>query len=92
MGSNHRHLFGKGLKMVNIPHGVDLNKFSAKLKKIEIALEKPIILCVSSLDPYKRVNLAVEAVSKMKKGSLFAKILLLLEKQQRKTLKISRQV
>lgn len=63
-------LFGKGLKMVNIPHGIDLNKFSAKLKKIEIALEKPIILCVSSLDPYKRVNLAVEAVSKMKGGSL----------------------
>jgi len=63
-------LYGRGLKVENIPHGIDLNKFSADLKKVKIPLERPIILCVSSLDPFKRVNLAVEAISKLKKGSL----------------------
>jgi len=63
-------IFGKGLRMVNIPHGIDLKKYSSKAKKIKLNLERPIVLCVTSFDPYKRVDLAVKAVSAMKKGSL----------------------
>jgi len=62
--------FSKGLRIVSIPHGIDLAKFSNNLKKVSLPLERPIILCVSSFDPYKRVELAVEVVSRLKKGSL----------------------
>jgi glycosyltransferase involved in cell wall biosynthesis len=61
--------YSNGLKMTDITHGVDIKRFS-KGRGMSIPLEKPIVLCVSSLDPYKRVDLAVRAVSKMKKGSL----------------------
>jgi len=57
--------YSKGLRMINIPHGIDLNKFKPGVSSVKLGLKKPVVLCVSSLDPYKRVNLAVEAVSKM---------------------------
>jgi len=63
-------VYSKGLNVVNIPHGIDLKKFSSGVKKVNIDLERPIILCVASLDPFKRVDLAVRAVSKMRNGSL----------------------
>jgi len=63
-------IISKGLNISSIPHGIDLGKFSSNNKHINIKLEKPIILCVSSLDPYKRVDSVVRAVSLMKKGSL----------------------
>ncbi|OGM04448.1 hypothetical protein A2715_05080 [Candidatus Woesebacteria bacterium RIFCSPHIGHO2_01_FULL_39_32] len=62
--------FSKGLRIENIPHGVDLEKFSPGKKDFKLPLERPIILCVSSLDPFKRVDLVVRAVSKLEKGSL----------------------
>jgi glycosyltransferase involved in cell wall biosynthesis len=62
--------FANGIKIVHISHGIDLDKFSPDAKKVELELEKPIILCVSTFDPFKRVDLAIKAVSKLKKGSL----------------------
>lgn len=62
--------YARGIKTIYIPHGVDLEKFRPGKSKITISLERPIILCVSSFDPFKRVDLAIAAVSKLKKGSL----------------------
>ncbi|MFC1625523.1 glycosyltransferase family 4 protein [Patescibacteria group bacterium] len=58
------------VKTVYIPNGVDLNKFNNKGSKIKIYLKPPIILYVGAIDKQKRVDLAVKAVSKLKKGSL----------------------
>jgi len=59
-----------GVKVVHIPNGVDLEKFSPKVKPAKISLEKPIIICVAGLNPYKRVDLTIKAASKLEKGSL----------------------
>lgn len=53
-----------------VPNGVDITKFSEKGEKIEINLPKPIILSVAALNDWKRLDLAIKAVSKLKKGSL----------------------
>ncbi len=58
------------VKVVKIPNGVDLQKFQPEGEKAPISLEKPIILCVAGLNPYKRVNLTIKAVAKLGKGSL----------------------
>ncbi len=58
------------LKTVFIPNGVNLQRFSAKGKKARIKLEKPIILAVGALIPAKKIEAAVRAVAKLKKGSL----------------------
>lgn len=66
-----RNLFlSRGIKVDHISHGVNLKKFSPNTRKIAIKLQRPIILCVSSFDPYKRVDLAVKAVARLKRGSL----------------------
>lgn len=58
--------YSKGIKVVHIPHGVDLEKFNPKAKKVKLNLARPIYLCVSSDDDYKRVELAKRAVEKIK--------------------------
>lgn len=58
------------IKVIKISHGVDLQKFNPQIKPASVDLEKPIIIAVSHLDPYKRVDLTVRAVAKLKKGSL----------------------
>lgn len=58
------------VKIVRIPNGVDLEKFNPEVKPVKLNLEKPIILCVAGLNPYKRVDLTIQAVAKLKKGSL----------------------
>lgn len=62
--------FAKGLKIAHIPHGVDLNRFNPKVKKIKLDLPRPIFLCVASSDSYKQVNLTKKAIEKFGKGSL----------------------
>lgn len=57
-------------RMVKIPNGIDLNKFSAKESKIEIDLPRPIVLSVGALEWYKHHEQTIEAVSKLKSGSL----------------------
>ncbi len=59
-----------GVKIEKISDGVDIDKFNPIGEKVEINLERPIILVVSSLLPQKRIDLAILAVSKLKKGSL----------------------
>lgn len=61
---------GFGVKVVKIPNGVDLRKFGVRVGKARIGLPRPIVLCVGATEPNKRIELAIEAVAKMKKGSL----------------------
>jgi len=58
------------IKIVKIPNGVDLEKFSPQIKKATLDLAKPIILCVAALEKYKRVELSLRAIARLKKGSL----------------------
>lgn len=58
------------VKTVYIPNGVDLNKFNPNGNKFPVSLPKPIILCVGSLTPDKRIDLVIKVVAKLKSGSL----------------------
>ncbi len=58
------------VKTVVIPNGVDLSRFNPKVKPQDVPLPKPIVICVSALVPYKRVDLVVKAVAKTKNLSL----------------------
>lgn len=53
-----------------IPNGADLNRFKPSGEKVNFDLPKPIILCVGALTHEKRMHLAIEAVSKLSRGSL----------------------
>ena len=55
-----------------IPNGVDLSHFTPEGEKIDFGLSGPIILCVASLkrQSHKRVELAMQAVSRLSSGSL----------------------
>lgn len=54
---------------IYIPYGVDSDLFQKTLP-IQIPLKKPIILCVSALLEYKRVELLIKAVEKISNASL----------------------
>ncbi len=58
------------VKSVVIPNGVNLKTFYPLGKKAKIALPEPIILVVGALEPGKRIDLAIRAVSKLKNASL----------------------
>jgi glycosyltransferase involved in cell wall biosynthesis len=58
------------IKIVYIPNGADLEKFSPKTKPAIIGLEKPIVICVAGLNPYKRVDLTIKAISSLARGGL----------------------
>lgn len=62
--------YGLGVKTVKIANGVDIKKFTPQGDKIKLTLPKPIILVVSALSPFKRLDLAIKAVRKMNIGSL----------------------
>ncbi|BAC88400.1 glycosyltransferase family 4 protein [Gloeobacter violaceus] len=55
-----------------IPNGIDLARFRPEGECIELGLPAPVVLCVASLrkDGHKRVNLAIEAVSRLPGVSL----------------------
>ncbi|MEO8502418.1 MAG: glycosyltransferase [Acidobacteriota bacterium] len=59
-----------------IPHGVDLERFTPSGPSVstgtpvELALQSPIFLTAGSVDPHKRMELAVEAVARLGRGSL----------------------
>lgn len=57
-------------KIVKISNGVDTSKFQVAGKKIKLELEQPITLMVAATVPYKRVGQGIEAVSRLKRGSL----------------------
>lgn len=56
--------------VVCIPPGVDMSVFKPAGKRLELKLPRPVILCVAALVPYKRVDLAIQAVSQLSDGSL----------------------
>jgi len=63
----------KPTQQVNvIPNGVDLKQFTPEGNKIDFGLTQPVILCVASLNRnnHKRVDLAINAVSRLPEGSL----------------------
>lgn len=57
------------VKVVKIPNGVSPRFFKSQ-EKFDFQLEKPLILTVAAYTPIKRLDLAIKAVSKLKKGSL----------------------
>lgn len=57
-------------KIVKIPNGVDLSKFTPNGDKLNLGLEKPIILCVGALTWYKHHERIIEAMRFLDKGSL----------------------
>lgn len=57
-------------RVVKIHNGVDLDKFKPSGEKIKFNLPSPIILSVGALEWYKHHELAIEAVSQLKQGSL----------------------
>ena len=59
------------VKIVKIPHGVNLEKFNPNVKPAKLNLERPIFITVfGTLLPYKRIEETIKAVGKLKKGSL----------------------
>lgn len=62
--------FAFGVKIVKIPNGIDLEKFTSTGQKVELRLERPIILSVGALEWYKHHQRAIEAVSRLDVGSL----------------------
>lgn len=59
-----------GSKVVKIPNGIDLNKFTPDGEKINIKLPKPIILSVGALSWYKHHERVIQAASEMKNTSV----------------------
>jgi len=58
------------VKTTTIPYGANIEDFEKPVSPLKINLPKPIILSVGALVPIKRHELEIEAVAKLKKGSL----------------------
>lgn len=58
------------IKTVMIPNGVDLSKFKPEGNVYETNLKKPVVLCVGAFTEQKRIDLVINAVSKLKNASL----------------------
>lgn len=58
------------LKVVFIPNGVNIERFTPTGEKIKLNLERPVFLTVAALIPVKKIDLTIRAVAKLKKGSL----------------------
>lgn len=59
-----------GSKVVKIPNGIDLDKFSPDGERIKVDLPRPIILSVGALVWYKYHDRVIRAVKQLKEGSL----------------------
>lgn len=62
--------FAWGSRLVKIPNGIDLDKFNPKGEKVNLGLNKPVILSVGALVWYKHHERVIEAVSRLKAISL----------------------
>lgn len=58
------------VKSIKISNGVSLADFESSGQVLQTGLKKPIILCVSALVNWKRLDLVIKAVAKLKDGSL----------------------
>jgi len=56
------------IKTINI--GVNTNKFKPEGKKYQHNLKSPVVLCIAGPQKYKRVDLAIKAVSQLNNTSL----------------------
>lgn len=74
-------------KVVKIPNGVDLKKFSPQGTRAEINLPHPIILSVGALEWYKHHDRTIRALAKLKQGSL---IIVGLGKEKEKLMELGR--
>lgn len=59
-----------GTKVIKIPNGIDSNKFTPKGEKLDLDLEKPVILSVGALVWYKHHDRLIKAVGELGKGSV----------------------
>lgn len=57
-------------RITNIPNGVDLDIFAPAESGLAFELERPVFLCVGAFEQVKRMELAIEAVSRLDRGSL----------------------
>lgn len=57
-------------RIIKIPNGADLNKFSPQGIKTDLKLPHPIILSVGALEWYKHHERAIKAMAKLGQGSL----------------------
>ncbi len=57
-------------KIVKIPNGVDLSKFKLEGDRLDLGLEKPVILCVGALTWYKFHQRVIDAMCYLDRGSL----------------------
>ncbi|MBI4057979.1 glycosyltransferase [Candidatus Microgenomates bacterium] len=58
------------LKVIYVPNPVDTTRFTLQGEKMKLDLESPIIITVAALIPVKRIDCAIRAVARLKKGSL----------------------
>lgn len=61
---------GLGVRVGQIPNGVDLDKYRPSGKTARVDLPKPLCLCVAGLEKNKRVDLVIRAIAKTSKISL----------------------
>lgn len=59
-----------GTKVIKIPNGVDLDKFTPLGEKLDLEVKKPIVLSVGALVWYKHHEKTIEAVSLLENVSL----------------------
>lgn len=52
-------------KLAKIPNGIDLETFNPKGDKVDLGLNKPIVLCSGALEWYKHHDLAIQAASEL---------------------------
>ncbi len=52
------------VRVIKIPNGVDLQKFSNEVRPLDTDLPHPIVLSVAALEPIKRLDLLIRAVVK----------------------------
>ena len=57
-------------KIVKIPNGVDLKNFNSRITPKQINLKKPLVISIAALIPSKRLELAIQAVSRLSNVSL----------------------
>lgn len=60
----------RGVYVGVVPGGVDRQLFNPRVTPLKLSLKHPIILTVAALVPYKRVDLVIQAVSKLPQVSL----------------------
>lgn len=58
------------IRVEKIPNGVNIKRFTEKGEKLTVNLKKPVVVAVGALNTFKRMNLVIDAVTKLQKVSL----------------------